>query len=194
MAKSETRELLLSVFGVAILIIVITGVTYAIYNYTSNAKQENVITTGSIELEYLESDSNVIKIDNAIPVDDTVGKLQSEYFDFTLKATIAGVATINYDLYAKELSVENKLDYKFVKLYLEELNGNEYQTVLEPKIYTNTSLEKGMLLYSSSFVNTDNKQIVLDKKYRFRMWLDSNYKYDNISRSFKVKVNVYASV
>lgn len=194
MKKNETRELLLSVFGIAILIIVITGVTYAIYNYTSNAKQENVITTGSIELEYLESDSNIIKIDNAIPIDDAIGKIQNEYFDFTLTATISGVATINYDLYAKEIPVENQLDYKFVKLYLEELNGTEYQAVLEPKTYNNTSSEKGMLLYSSAFVNTNNKQSVLDKKYRFRMWLDSNYKYDNISKSFKIKVNVYAGV
>lgn len=193
MKKNETKELLLSVFGVALLIIVITGVTYAIYNYTSLSKEENVLTTGSIQLEYLESDTNIIKIDNALPISDETGRKQSDYFDFTLKATIAGTATINYDLYAKEISVPNELDYKYVKLYLEELNGNEYKSVLEPKIYSIND-EKGMLLYSSSFVNTNNKKNIINKKYRFRMWLADSYKYDDVARSFKVRVNVYSSM
>lgn len=193
MKKEETRELLLSVFGVALLIIVITGVTYAIYNYTSLSEKENILTTGSIQLEYLESDTNIIKIDNALPIADEVGKKQNEYFDFTLKATIAGTTTINYDLYAEEIPVQNGLDYKDVKLYLEELNGNEYKSVLEPKIYSMND-EKGMLLYSSSFVNGDNKKNIISKKYRFRMWLADSYEYDDVPRSFKVKVNVYSSM
>lgn len=193
MKKEETRDLLLSVFGVALLIIVITGVTYAIYNYTSSSKKENILTTGSIQLEYLESDTNIIKINNALPISDEVGRKQSEYFDFTLKATIAGTTTINYDLYAKEIPVQNGLDYRDVKLYLEELNGNEYKSVLEPKTYSMND-EKGMLLYSSSFVNGENKKNIISKKYRFRMWLADSYKYDDVSRSFKVKVNVYSSM
>lgn len=193
MKKEETRELLLSVFGVALLIIVITGVTYAIYNYTSLSREENILTTGSIQLEYLESDTNIIKIDNALPITDEVGRKQNEYFDFTLKATIAGTTTINYDLYAEEIPVQNELDYRDVKLYLEELNGNEYKSVLEPKIYSMND-EKGMLLYSSSFVNGDNKKNIISKKYRFRMWLADSYKYDDVARSFKVKVNVYSSM
>lgn len=193
MKKEETRDLLLSVFGVALLIIVITGVTYAIYNYTSSSKKENILTTGSIQLEYLESDTNIIKINNALPISDEAGRKQSEYFDFTLKATIAGATTINYDLYAEEISVQNGLNYRDVRLYLEELNGNEYKSVLEPKTYT-ISDEKGMLLYSSSFVNGDNKKNIISKKYRFRMWLADSYKYDDVARSFKVKVNVYSSM
>lgn len=193
MKKNESKELLLSVFGVTLLIIAITGITYAIFNYVSVGTKENSIKTGSISMSYIESNTDIISINNAIPISDVIGKMQNEYFDFTINSAISGNANIKYDIYAKDIKVENQLDDDYVKLYLEEYKSFEYVEILEPTVFKNTN-DKGMLLYSDNFLNDASKTKKFSKKYRFRMWLNENYKMENISKSFKIKINVYAGV
>ena len=193
MKKVESRELLLSVFGVALVIIAIVGVTYAMFTYTSSGKQENVIKTGAITMSYVESDKNVISIDNALPTPDEVGIIQKEYFDFTLSSSISGVATVSYEIWAKSISVENALEENKIRVYLEAEDSSEYISILEPTTFDENSEEKGMLLYSDTFVNSSNDTKKFVKNYRFRMWVDENAPIEESSKSFKIKINVYAN-
>ena len=190
--QKESRDLLLSVFGVAILIIVVTGISYAAFRYTASGKKTNVITTGAIDMSYIESDTNVISIDNALPMTDYIGKRQEEYFDFTLSSTITGVFTIQYDIVASRIDVENEILPSKIKVYLEKKLSGEYVQVLEPTNFSENS-ERGMILYSDSFSNTINSVQDFNDYYRFRMWLDENEELEETSKSFKVKINVYAT-
>lgn len=191
MKKAESRDLLLSVFAVALLIIAIAGVTYAIFTYTANGKQENVISTGSISMSYIESNTNVISINNAMPTLDNVGIIQKDYFDFTISSTISGVATISYEIWAKSISTENQLSTNDIKVYLEKENGGKYQEILEPTTFKETK-DKGMLLYTGSFVNSESIKTNFSENYRFRMWLSDSAQIDEYSKSFKLKINIYA--
>lgn len=191
MKQDESRDLLLSVFGVVMLIIVITGVTYAIFRYTASGKKTNIITTSAIDMSYVESDTNVISINDAIPISDFVGKRQEEYFDFTLSSSITGLLTINYDIVASRVVVSNEIDPNKIKVYLEKYIGGEYKEVLPPTRFNQNS-ERGMTLYSDSFSNIENKRNDFVSNYRFRMWLDENEQLEDISKSFKLKINVYA--
>lgn len=191
MEQKESQELLLSVFGVAILIIVITGITYAVFRYTSSAKKVNVITTGAIDMSYIESNTNVISINDAIPISDTIGKIQEDYFDFTLSSSITGLMTINYDIVASRMEVSNEIDPSKIKVYLEKKISGEYIEVLAPTNFIQTS-ERGMTLYSDSFSNVENKKTEFTSDYRFRMWMDENEQLEDVSKSFKLKINVYA--
>lgn len=192
MKQEESKQLLLSVFCVAILIIIITGITYAIFRYTASGKKENVITTSAIEMSYIESDTNVITINDAIPISDTVGKLQEEYFDFTLTSSITGLLTINYDIIASRISVSNEIEFNKIKVYLEKKVSGEYVEVLSPTRF-NESDSRGMVLYSDSFSNLENKKTDFSDDYRFRMWLAETEQLDDISKSFKLRIDVYAN-
>ena len=192
MKKTESRELLLSVFGVALLILAIAGVTYAVFTYTSNGKQENVINTGSITMSYIESSANVISIDNALPTPDNVGMIQNDYFDFTISSTISGVATISYEIWAKSIFTKNQLENKYIRINLEKEDGDSYKEILKPTNFEETK-EKGMLLYRDSFSNYKNKKMSFNESYRFRMWVDEDYQLEDSSKSFKIKINVYAN-
>ena len=117
MKQQESRDLLLSVFGVAILIIAITGITFAVFSYTFQSKVNNFVSTGAIKMNYLESDTNVISIDNALPMSDEIGKKQTDYFDFSVNSQITGLITINYQIEALKIPVRNQLNEKYIKVY-----------------------------------------------------------------------------
>lgn len=192
MKKEESRELLLSVFGVTLLIIAIAGITYAIFHYTAFGEKENVIQSGAITMSYIESNENIISINNAMPISDQVGILQQEYFDFTLSSSISGIATISYEIWAKSIMVENPIEEDTIKIYLEKENSGSYQEVLSPTIFKEIN-QKGMLLYQGEFINTKNTTNTFIENYRFKMWIDESTKVEESSKSFRLKIDVYAN-
>src|SRR5574344_1598198 len=146
MEKQETKNVLISVLGVAILIVAVVGISYAAFTFSQNGNSDNTVTTGTISMSYTESDTNVISIDNAMPTSDNAGKELTDKFDFSVSSTISGAATVNYEVRARnvELTDEEKtgestkvaLDPSDVKLYLEKENSSNYEEVLAPKLFT----------------------------------------------------------
>ena len=87
MQNTDSRNILLSIIGIAILFVAVIGISYAIFMFTGKGMKKNTISTGNISMTYTESD-NVIAIDNAVPMSDSAGKLQKEYFDFVFNLSI----------------------------------------------------------------------------------------------------------
>ena len=184
---------------ILILLIAIIGISYAAFSYTGTGQKLNTITTGAISMEYVES-TNVISMNNALPTTDATGKRLSnsgEYFDFTVKSSIAGNTDINYEIAAKEEN-GNTFNGKNVKFYLTKVNsdGSE-EEAMPPKTYSEdptsnvyTGRPSDMM---SLFVGNLNQQGDTEIKYRLRMWVDENYnpQNDNGGLVYKVKVNVY---
>ena len=184
---------------ILILLIAIIGISYAAFSYTGTGQKLNTITTGAISMEYVES-TNVISMNNALPTTDSTGKKLSasgEYFDFTVKSSIAGNTDINYEIAAKEEN-GNTFDGKNVKFYLTKVNsdGSE-EEAMPPKTYSEdptgnvyTGRPSDMM---SLFVGNLNQQGDTEIKYRLRLWVDESYnpQNDNGGLVYKVKVNVY---
>ena len=182
-----------------ILLIAVIGISYAAFNYSGIGQKLNTITTGAITMNYTES-SNVISMSNALPMTDTTGKKRlnsGEYFDFTIKSSIAGNTDINYEIVAKEEN-GNTFSGQNVKFYLTKVNsdGSE-EEAMPPKTYSEdptgnvyTGRPSDMM---SLFVGNLNQQGDTEIKYRLRLWVDESYnpQSDNGGLVYKVKVNVY---
>ena len=195
----KNRKNYLVIILVTALLLVVIGISYAAFSYTETGQKLNTITTGAISMEYVES-TNVISINNALPTTDTTGKRLSnsgEYFDFTVKSSIAGNTDINYEIAAKEEN-GNTFDGKNVKFYLTKVNsdGSE-EEAMPPKTYSEDSTGN---VYTgrpsdmmSLFVGNLNQQGDTEIKYRLRLWVDESYnpQNDNGGLVYKVKVNVY---
>ena len=69
MKENSQKKVLLSVLGVAILVVAVIGISFAAYTATFDTG-ENSISTGTIMVSYTESD-NAINITNA-PTDDVL--------------------------------------------------------------------------------------------------------------------------
>ena len=196
---TKTIKNYLVIILVIVLLIVVIGVSYAAFSYTGAGQKLNTITTGAISMEYVES-TNVISMNNALPTTDTTGKKLSnsgEYFDFTVKSSIAGNTDINYEIAVKEEN-GNTFSGKNVKFYLTKVNsdGSE-EEAMPPKTYSEdptsnvyTGRPSDMM---SLFVGNLNQQGDTEIKYRLRLWVDESYnpQNDNGGLVYKVKVNVY---
>ena len=81
MIRDDSKQILLSVFGIALLIVAVVGISYAIFIFSSNSRVDNTVRSGGITFQYLEGDS-VIDITDALPVSDVVGMKQTKYYSF----------------------------------------------------------------------------------------------------------------
>ena len=196
--KNKNKSFLFIIL-ILILLIAIIGISYAAFSYTGTGQKLNTITTGAISMEYVES-TNVISMNNALPTTAATGKKLSnsgEYFDFTVKSSIAGNTDINYEIAAKEEN-GNTFSGQNVKFYLTKVNsdGSE-EEAMPPKTYSEdqtgnvyTGRPSDMM---SLFVGNLNQQGNTEIKYRLRLWVDESYnpQNDNGGLVYKVKVNVY---
>lgn len=203
MENSDSKEILLSIFGIALLVLAITGISYAVFTFSDMGKKENVISTGRISLSFIESSKNTIHITDALPLSDPVGKVQKEYFDFSLEAVMQGKSTIYYEIRVKQIEVADSIEASKIKFYLEKEKSSSYQEVLKPtnfyitrnsNIHNNSVDLSSMLLYNSSFTNNSEKNQNMIDRYRLRIWLDENSSIESVKKNFKFKVNVYANM
>ena len=193
------RKIILLIVSIIVLVIVTVGISYATFTYSGIGKKENTITTGAISMSYTES-TNTISMNNALPTTDTTGKTRTnsgEYFDFTVKSSIAGNSDINYEIAAKE-ETGNTFNGNNIKYYLTSVdsNGNEtevmaprtYYEELSGNVYTGRPADM-----MSLYVGNLNQQGETTINYRLRIWVDENYnpQNDNGGLTYKVRVNVY---
>lgn len=204
MERQDSKNIILSVLGVAILFIAVVGVSYAIYIFTSNGVEENRMSTGKILMKFIESDTNVISITNAYPISDEVGKNQNDYFDFSLSSEISGQSSIIYEIRAKKIDVTPlpSLQDSEVKIYLEKEEAGDYVDVMDPinfRVDTSTVIDNEdvdlntMMLHRGSFVNSSSSTKRFEDKYRLRIWMNEDSTIDETKKSFKIKINVYAT-
>lgn len=206
MKDNNSKQVLLSVLGVAILVVAVVGVSFAAFTFSQTGVKENIITTGTISMSYSEPE-NGITLSDAMPMEDATGKALSDTnqtFDFSVSATIngSGTTTINYAITAVT-EPDTVLTDEYVKVYLTD-KGNSDNQILAPTVVS--SLPKT----SSDASGAPDGQYKLKdgtfttnatNQYRLRMWVSKDYPIDqqNVDtgsgapgkQTYKLRVNVY---
>lgn len=189
------------------LICVFVGVSFAIFNYFGQGMTNNVIETGKIVFSYSDANggTNGIKIENAIPIPDDMGKKlagANEYFDFNVTATTTA-ADIAYEVVALK-GEESTLSDEYVKLYLTTINGTQEVetplTVVNNSVVTYNQLSdttNPLLTGKTIYYGTVQAgEVAYGMKFRLRMWIkDGDYgDYTELNdKIFTTKVNVAAT-
>lgn len=201
--NNNSKQILLSVLGVAILIVAVVGISFAVFSYSKAGETTNTISTGTITMSYNEP-QNGINITNAVPMTEDQGKVltgENNTFDFTVTCTITGYTTVNYEVVAVKQDTSN-IDDQYIRLYLEESDDNTtYTQVAAPAAYTaSTEADDygapvgSMKLATGSFTadaSNAKSGVLQTKYYRLRMWVDSAFTIDGDAHTYQVKVNVY---
>ena len=191
------------------LIFIFAGISYAIFSYFGEGMTNNVIQTGRIVFSYSDANggSNGIKIENAIPISDDMGKMLSgdgEYFDFTVSASTTK-SNLAYEIVVNKDN-NSTLDDEWVKIYLTTFEGSQ-------EVATSiTSLTTGIVTYDQLADTTNNLltgktiyygtvqagEVSYGRKFRLRMWVkdpnETNFDYSILNdKYFSLKVNVAAT-
>lgn len=202
--NQSKKELILAICGILLIIVVVVGVSYAVFNFSKAGAVENTISTGTISFTYNET-SNGITITNAQPMTDAVGKLLAEsdiangvtqgYFDFNVGGSIEGSSTITYEVYTT-MEADSTMDPNYVKIYLTDGTAAEtpmagYDGSVVPvysSLPVSTSDANGKRLYIATFNNQQKTQ-----NFRLRMWVADTYTTADVSKTFSIRVNVKAT-
>ncbi len=197
MKDNNSKQVLLSVLGVAILVVAVVGVSFAAFTFSQTGNVENKITTGTISMSYSEPE-NGITLTNAMPMNDATGMAlenTNEYFDFSVSATIngSGSTTINYAITAVTEPGSTLTD-DYVKVYLTNMASDADTQILAPTVVSSLPTT------SSDASGAPDDQYILEdgtfttnstNEYRLRMWVADNYAVTGSSETYTLRVNVY---
>ncbi len=202
MEDNNSKEVLLSVLGVVVLIVAVIGISLAAFNFSQTGIKENKITTGRLNMSYSE-DTNGITLENALPISDDTGKAlinDNEIFDFTVEAIIDdgdANTVINYAITAVKVDGDTTLDDSAIKVYLTNIDSSTEVPVLEPTklslLEKTTSSELSSAPSGEFKLSTGNLTDSSTHRYRLRMWVADDYSANDGSATYKLKVNVYGA-
>ena len=154
-----------TVYIVVLLLLVIVGISYAIFAVT-NLSNENTISLGQISMSYTEPE-NALVLENALPMSDEDGKAQSDYFEFkitthaTTDADDSNGLTIPYEIVIDSLARDegmSSLSTSDIKVYLTKVVGGAEEEVVA-RLAAGTSLGRPQMpediAYSVLFLASD---------------------------------------
>lgn len=198
MDNTLSKQLLLSVLGLAILIVAIVGVSYAVL-----VEPNSSLTSKDIVYIDYDTDTDGISLTETLPMTDSEGIGMSSYLDFKVISNVSSNNTVNYEILLQRV---NDDDYALlgdneVRIYLEKfVNGRYIPVDNYPSYFTSTQANNiintdnssnSMILYSGVFRNaTENTKQFCDN-YRLKIWADEETVIGSSSKNFKaiVKVN-----
>ena len=193
--RLKQNKLILIIFMISI-ILIITGVTYSLYEILFTGRKEQVIDAGGIVFKYNETSDGLILDNNSI-LNDTDGKSQEKYFDFEISLTSNKNTSINYIIAIDENDISTLTNDK-VKVYLTNQDNIE---IVSPISISQLEVDVNKNNYKKLY----NKQINQGEKhlYRLRTWIDDtkdlytetsndgNHTLEMKDVIYKFKVNVY---
>ena len=193
--KLKQNKLILIIFMISI-ILIITGVTYSLYEILFTGRKEQVIDAGGIVFKYNETSDGLILDNNSI-LNDTDGKSQEKYFDFEISLASNKNTSINYIIAIDENDISTLTNDK-VKVYLTNQDNIE---IVSPTSISQLEVDVNKNNYKKLY----NKQINQGEKhlYRLRTWIDDtkdlytstsndgNHTLEMKDVIYKFKINVY---
>ena len=200
--SNSSKQILISILGVAILIVAVVGISFAAFTYVGTGTKTNSITTGTITMSYTE-DTNGITLSNALPMTDDAGKALSaegQYFDFTVNAKIVGKGTTKIDYVITATEVTHSLPNTGVKVYL--TSNTDQKVELAPTVVSTLPLTQsgnsasapaGERILKSDSISTTDASVDETTTYRLRMWVDQAYQAPSEQQVYSIKVNVYGA-
>lgn len=204
MIQTESKQILLSIISIAVLIIAFVGVSYATFVTVFEDSQINGISTGTISLK-LKNENGALSMENVMPVSDVDGMMldDNNVYDFEVQSMLSAQTTLNYEIYVEKIKTDKPtLSNSDVRFYLEKYEDNAYKSTLitqnpQPFIpLENNSFlgsKKGsMILYSGTLSNMTSHDKEIKDSFRLRMWVAQDTVIDSISRDFNIKLNVVA--
>lgn len=194
MDNTLSRQILLSILGLALIIVAIVGVSYAVMIDSSNGAISNEAFIDN------NDDQNGIFLDNTLPISDSVGKIYNKYFDFDVVSLVSSATIVEY-----EISLEKVLDNSMtlsnneVKFYLEKLVSNKFTMVNEPQHFFEIGMDSdlgtsanNMIIYHGSFVNNTSEKRSFKESFRLRCWVDDKTIINSYAKSFKTVVKIHS--
>lgn len=194
--ENSQKKMLLSVLGVAILVVAVIGISFAAYSATFDYGDANSIKTGTIMVSYTEP-SNAINLDKAMPMSDDDGKALTgpgKTFDFSVSTQATNALTVPYTISLTKVDTST-LGNNEVKVYLTKGDTEVLAPTLVSNLADNAARSGSKTLYTTQDVYNGTGEEAISTDYVLRMWVDKDVTVDaSTSKTYKALVNVDSAV
>ena len=191
--RYKKRMLILCIMLAVVLMI--TGVSYAVFTSYSSQTDANTLAASCMDLEF--NGQNEINLLNTYPISEGEALEQTPY-TFIIKNKCDNY--IEYYVIASVISTTNKVDSKYVKVSLlgdNDLNGtviNTLESISTPQSLSKYNITENYILKRGDGISKDES-----RTFNFRMWLDSSNKdiwtkEDIEGKDYQVKISVVGTV
>ncbi len=162
------KKIITTVIMIFGLILVITGVTFALLNVNYTAKNVQVISSVGYSITYTESDDPI----NAKlkPMSDSEGLVSGNDFTFNVKATSNDNLLLTYNVFIT-LNSSSKMPLSSVKYNLEDITNNKTigpNLMSTLKVRPNTENNESYYLYTNKFNLLKNVEQI--HNYKLTVW------------------------
>ena len=169
------KTLLFSVLGVILLLVVVIGVSYAMYTFSAQGSKVNQITTGTISVSYEETSQ--VALTNAYPSTDATGSaVEGHDLVFTVTGSITGSTSVKYDLALANINPGATLTAEHIKFNLKKGDIYIIGKANEGVTVASRATEKGTLITTGYLLDTDT--LTSEKTgatYTLRAWVADTY-------------------
>ena len=174
----EKKLIIIIVVSIIVSILVITGVSYALFSKTLKGDKTLSIESGTLKIDFEEGDT--INLENTGTLSDEEG-LESKPYTFTI--TNSGDIKAYYTISFQEDTDNNTLDTNFVKYKLTSDKGYDSGIKVMKEVGNGTFIVKEEDTLGTS---ADDKKIV----YTLRLWLSDTADNSAQGTIYKMKVLV----
>lgn len=188
--KNKSKLPRLTMILVALLVLV--GASYAYFDYSFIGK-DNTISTTDVSIKLLESNKEIITLENQLPISDEQGMVQEgtgNVFDFAVETKSSSDMKLGYKLSIEKLQTDTgytSLTDDQIKIYLTDTDNNKILGPLKISELDNYNLYEDVNIHSE----TNNTQV---DKYRIRVWIDQDVQVkewdENTKQQYKFKIGV----
>lgn len=188
--KNKSKLPRLTILLVALLVLV--GASYAYFDYSFIGK-DNTISTTDVSIKLLESNKEIITLENQLPISDEQGIVQEgtgNVFDFAVETKSSSNMKLGYKLSIEKLQTDTgytSLTDDQIKIYLTDIDNNKILGPLKISELDNYNLYEDVNIHSK----TNNTQV---DKYRLRVWIDQDVQVkewdENTKQQYKFKIGV----
>ncbi len=168
---NNKRNLLITIITLSLILIL--GSSYAYLMYTKESSNNYVINVGTLEVTFVDSETQFLNLTNMYPMTDEEGESLEQELVFQVKNT--GNLVANYNVYIEELSTEP--EFKTVIKYIVNKDNKGYS---EPKV-----------LNDDKYIENNGKLKVGEtSEYHVKVWLMETADITYMNKEFKAKVIV----
>ena len=188
--KNKSKLPRLTMILVALLVLV--GASYAYFDYSFIGK-DNTISTTDVSIKLLESNKEIITLENKLTISDEQGMVQEgtgNVFDFAVETKSSSDMKLGYKLSIEKLQTDTgytSLTDDQIKIYLTDTDNNKILGPLKISELDNYNLYEDVNIHSE----TNNTQV---DKYRIRVWIDQDVQVkewdENTKQQYKFKIGV----
>ena len=190
--KKSKKPILMSIIAIIILLLAV-GISYAAWNMPVwLGSLTSSLSSEGIELEFLESSSEIINVSNTLTMKDQEGINQDEYFAFAVTSKTRKDEVIGYNLSIEKLTVDTgytAFNDNDIKIYLTDYDNGE--VLLAPTYVSSLTNYK---FYSNVHIH-DSSTYQIQDKFKLRAWVVEDnvnvFTWDeNTKLQYKFRINL----